>query len=311
MSSNPILHQRSESSRNPNNNPNLNLFHESKLIAVEKIQKFVDNREIIRSSKKMKQTMIDNSYRVGLIKRLSAYISTDTCYKLLLGSEDPEIEASFSLFDRRHVTIKVRHITDALSALVKASINNTSTTWIQCCEFAIKNNYCVIKRARTVADWYLDIHRTKSLQFKRSDRGRQSYFPESLFKENENLNGQFKRWTRQDLEHLTIKKCTEFINQKLLNNWTTQQLENNKISHPVSEYICSRWMKEVGYRYEKHKKSYYVDRHEDDDVVRDRKTYIGDFFRDEIFEHCWVQIPKWKYNSLKLTNKIRAVEVKK
>ena len=46
-------------------------------------------------------------------------------------------------------------------------------------------------------------------------------------------------------------------------------------------------------------------------MVRDRKTYIVDFFKDEIFEHCWIQIPKWKYNSLKLSNKIRAVEVKK
>ena len=68
MSSDPTLNQRSKSPRNPNNNPNLNFFQGSRFQAVKIIKKFVDNREIIRSSKKMKQIMIDNSYRVGLIK---------------------------------------------------------------------------------------------------------------------------------------------------------------------------------------------------------------------------------------------------
>ena len=37
-----------------------------------------------------------------------------------------------------------------------------------------------------------------------------------------------------------------------------------------------------GFKYEKHKKSYYVDRHEDEDVVSDRKAYLVKNFDLEI-----------------------------
>ena len=94
----------------------------------------------------------------------------------------------------------------------------------------------------------------------------------SLFTEDESLTSQFKSWARNDLEYLTVKKAWEFINLKLLKNWTAQQLEINRISYHVSEYITSRWMKEVGFKYELYKKSYYVDRHEDEDVVSDCKA---------------------------------------
>ena len=80
---------------------------------------------------------------------------------------------------------------------------------------------------------------------------------------------QFKTWARQDLEHLSIKKSHEFVNNTLLASWTAQQLQINKISFPVSEHIVGRWMKETGFKYEQHKKSYYVDRHEDPDVIQD------------------------------------------
>ena len=69
-------------------------------------------------------------------------------------------------------------------------------------------------------------------------------------------------------------------------------------------------MKEAGFKYEKHKKSYYVDRHEDDDVVSDRKTYLQHFFENEIYEHCWIQISKYNYLSLKYRNELRTFNVK-
>ena len=106
---------------------------------------------------------------------------------------------------------------------------------------------------------------------------------------------QFKSWARQDLEHLNVKKAEEFINTKLLNDWSVQQLRANKISYPVTEFVAARWMREIGFKYEKHKKCYYVDRHEDEDVVDDRKTYLSKFFKNEIYEHCWVQLTKSEY----------------
>ena len=74
--------------------------------------------------------------------------------------------------------------------------------------------------------------------------------------------------------------------------------------------IVSRWMKEAGFRYAKHKKCYYVDRHEDKDVIEDRVTYVKNFFKHEINEHCWMQMPRWKYSNFKLKKVINHILIK-
>jgi hypothetical protein len=112
------------------------------------------------------------------------------------------------------------------------------------------------------------------------------------FAEDEHLVLQFKLWARSDLEHLTVGKAAIWVNEDLLNDWTTQQLRNYQISYPVSNYVVGRWMREAGFRYAGHKKSYYVDRHKDDDVVEDRNRNVVVFQDEELYEHCWVQLPK-------------------
>ena len=227
--------------------------------------------------------MTNQTYRLSLIKYLSNFISDNNCVQLLLGADDPEILASYSSYDKLNVTTKARHITDALLALSEAHQNSECITWVECCEIAVTKNYNQINRARTVADWYLQLHEIKSLKFRRSERGRSSYFAKSPFIEDECLTVQFKSWARQDLEHLSIKKSQDFINEKLLSKWNAEQFLTNKISFPVSEYIVSRWMKEAGFKYEKYKKCYYVDRLKYDDVVSDCKTYVNQFFANKIY----------------------------
>ena len=70
-------------------------------------------------------------------------------------------------------------------------------------------------------------------------------------------------------------------------------------------------MKEVGFKYELHKKSYYVDRDEDEDVVSDRKAYLVKKIDLEIYEHYWIHISKVKYESLKYNKAIKTIVVKK
>ena len=144
-------------------------------------------------------------------------------------------------YDKSHVTTKTRHAVDALAALFSATVNETPKNWLQCCEIAIEKNYNVIKRARTVADWYQECHTTPKLQFSRSKRGRESFFQKSPFSEDECLTLQFNSWARQDLEHLNVKKTAEFINTRLLSSWSVQQLNTNKISYPVTEFVVARW----------------------------------------------------------------------
>ena len=70
-------------------------------------------------------------------------------------------------------------------------------------------------------------------------------------------------------------------------------------------------MKEAGFKYEKHTKSYYVDQHEDEDVVADRKNYLQVFFENEIYEYYWIQISKRKYLAMDSRNELRTFNVKK
>ena len=42
-------------------------------------------------------------------------------------------------------------------------------------------------------------------------------------------------------------------------------------------HIVSRWLKEAGFDYEKHRKIYYVDRHQYHNVVADRNAYLTNF----------------------------------
>lgn len=313
MSSNLEANLKVASLRNPNNCPpnTSSLFHTEFLNScANKIQRAISNRDIRRSAKQAKMAMRNQTHRVDLIQYLSKFISTNTCDKLLLGSEDSEIMKSFSPFDRRHVQLKARHISDALQVMVNSYENDTPMTWLRCCIIATEMNYKVVKRGKTVAEWYLQLHRFDSLQFCRSERGRQSSQAKSPFGEDELLTTQFKGWARSDLEHLSIQKVQNFINNRLLADWTAHQLNANTISYPVTEYIVGRWMREAGFRYELHKKSYYVDRHEDPDVISDRVSYLDTFFRDEIFEHCWIQITKQKYDSLKRTKGFQIIKIK-
>ena len=313
MSSSHVLNKIVQRCSNPNNSytalNGIQYLDEMKASA-QKIQCYIRNRDVKRSAKNMKAAITNQAYRLSLIKYLSKFISDNNCVQLLLGADDPEILASYSSYDKLHVATKARHITDALLTLSEAHQNSECITWIECCEKAVNKNYNQISRARTVADWYLELHEYQLLKFRRSACGRSSYFTKSPFIEDECLTVQFKSWARQDLEHLSTKKAQDFINEKLLSKWSAEQLQTNKISFPVSEYIVSRWMKETGFKYEKYKKCYYVDRHEDDDVVSDRKTYCDHFFSNEIYEHCWVQISKEQYLTLKYKRELKYVPIK-
>ena len=113
----------------------------------------------------MKQTMQDQSYHAEIIAYLHKFLSNNTCEYLLLGSEDPEILSTYSLYDRTHVTTKTRHIIDALIALYDATEKGMATVWLRCCDLSIEKNHGTVKRVRPIADWYIELHKTSSLKF--------------------------------------------------------------------------------------------------------------------------------------------------
>ena len=70
-------------------------------------------------------------------------------------------------------------------------------------------------------------------------------------------------------------------------------------------------MKKAGFRYQRHTKSYYVDRHEDPDVVADRNQYVTTSLPLEVYEHCWIQRMRWQYLNLEMKKKTNNENMKK
>ena len=61
----------------------------------------------------------------------------------------------------------------------------------------------------------------------------------------------------------------------------------------------SRWMKRMGYKYDKNKHSYYTDGHERKDVVDDRNgRFLGKYYDYELSTHRWIQVTEETSNKL-------------
>jgi hypothetical protein len=143
-----------------------------------------------------------------------------------------------------------------------------------------------------------------------SSRRRLSRSAKLPFSEDESLMVQFKSWTCSDLETLTVNKAQAWINKTLLKDWSAEDLDNLKNLYPVSRNIVARWMLEAGFKYQRHKKTYYIDCHEDTDVLAHRNKYIAEFFDEELLEHCWMQLSKRMYLRNKNLTSMSALKTK-
>jgi hypothetical protein len=297
---------------NPSNNMTVEEFLDKQ---ATKIQKCLKGRALRRAAKAMRRLATDQAYRKELVRYLGKALAKRDGLLLLVGAEDPEIAATYTDSDRLFVLEKARHLHDALRIMITYTDETICITWLRCCELSAESHFDQYT-GRTIMKWYLQLHERQLskkgdvLKWMRSSRGRTSRSAKSPFSEDESLMVQFKSWARSDLETLTVNKAQAWVNKTLLTDWSAHDLENSKILFPVSRNIAARWMLEAGFKYERHKKSYYVDRHEDTDVLADRKKYIAEFFEEEIFEHCWMQLSKRMYLQNKSLKSMSAVKTK-
>jgi hypothetical protein len=302
-------------SRNPCNGSNNMTVEEFLDKQATTIQKCLKGRALRRAAKSIRRLAADQFYRKELMRYLGKSLAMRDGLSLLVGAEDPEIAATYTESDRLFVLDKARHLHDALHRMVTNTEENKSITWLRCCELSAESHFDQYT-GRTIMKWYLQLHerpQTKKgviLKWMRSSRGRISRSAKSPFSEDESLMVQFKSWARSDLETLTVKKAQEWVNKTLLKDWSAHDLDNAKILFPVSQNIAARWMLEAGFKYERHKKSYYVDRHEDTDVLADRNKYIAEFFEEELLEHCWMQLSKRLYLQNKNMKSMAALKTK-
>ena len=250
-----------------------------------------------RKYNQLVKTLGNQYVRSYWIKELKQKHSEGDWLGLIKGGYDPEIANSLTPFDRDHALMKARHVAAALQVQCEAVDKNISMTWYNACSEGAQQMMNNIK-GRTVAQWYRDMHQGERVdigRFSRSTRGHASKPSRSPFRENFQLTMQFKSWARQDLEHLTIQKALNWVETYFLKDWSVQQLHDNGFPYPISHYMIGTWMKEIGFEYRRYKKCYYVDRHEDPDVVEARNIYIADHFETELREKCWTVMPLGEY----------------
>jgi hypothetical protein len=305
MSSSPAERLRGTPDMNPNNSMSYGLLTSKELALkmARRIQAAVRKRDTRRAEASHAKLMKSQAYRLTLKNDLANRLcSAEPWKKLLLGANDTESAHTFSDHDRTSVVAKARHVYRAVSAMHARADLGLPITWKECCEQAVKDELSKFN-PQTVMVWYRELTKSSSLKFRRSERGRHTVAARSPFEEDESLMIQLKGWGRANLEKLSVDSAREWINETLLSKWTTEQLTNHHISYPVSPHIVSRWMGEAGFRYEAHRKSYYVDRHEAPDVVRTRNKYNVRCLELELREYCWVQIPRKEYDRRKKAKK--------
>jgi hypothetical protein len=133
--------------------------------------------------------------------------------------------------DDEHALEKASFVVPAVRALYEATDLNLPFTWQQAFQVSASSLFDKF-HWKTIQDWYLELHHNfdinsnkhsmLNLCFKRSEHGRTLWAAESPFSQDEALMMQFKSWARADVEHLTVEKSTEWVNEQLLQDWTLE-----------------------------------------------------------------------------------------
>ena len=153
----------------------------------------------------------------------------------------------------------------------------------------------------------------------RDGRGRVS---KSSLLFNTDVAAQLKNWTRQELRTLSCETAREFINNHILKKkkgdgeyvFSDELLEESKIDpvkREISLQCAHRWITHhsIGCHQKYRSQSYYVDNHESDRALEQRKEYIKEWKKDLIREKVWISFSKEEHQTMK--RKLRAYMLKR
>ncbi|KAG7347878.1 hypothetical protein IV203_016583 [Nitzschia inconspicua] len=177
-----------------------------------------------------------------------------------------------------------------LKAYQIATLEMNRKTWLECCEIADKKNLLHPNLEARVG-------RDPLPPFLRM-------FPDAAT--------EIKQFCRVNLLNLNVETVHQFILNKVFPRiyavWASEQTSRG---HTLQSFLklfrisvfspqtTLSWMKQLGMKYANHKKSYYVDGHEREDVVTSRKLFCKRYLVD-LEPRCirWIQITKEKVSEL-------------
>jgi hypothetical protein len=103
------------------------------------------------------------------------------------------------------------------------------------------------------------------------------------------------------LPALLKERRTELSNPRFT---MAQLLEDNQLTK-LSMTTVFRWMGRLGFKYETHRKTHYVDGHEKPETKKDRKTMVREYLKSELRMYRWIQLPLVESKALKVHLEIK------
>ncbi|KAJ1444261.1 hypothetical protein M885DRAFT_627283 [Pelagophyceae sp. CCMP2097] len=153
--------------------------------------------------------------------------------------------------------------------------------------------YCDSYQPSTLVAWYRD-YRANDAFFTPDRRG--SYKRDTLTTfviDNEDILADFKAWLKANLAVMTVSKATVYLMEEVVGKMSDSDKKTYKISEAEPGRAAVYGLmthKSVGCLFHAHKKCFYVDAHEREDVRIDRAHYCTLFFEFELRMYKWIQL---------------------
>ncbi|KAG7357902.1 hypothetical protein IV203_014515 [Nitzschia inconspicua] len=203
-----------------------------------------------------------------------------------------------------------------LKAYKIAILEMNRKTWLECCEIAVHEinllGVTLTTRGDNLSRWH-GLFRTREAFLHPNLEARVGRDPLPPFlRMFPDAATEIKQFCRVNLLNLNVETVHQFIWNKVFPKiyavWASEQTSRG---HTLQSFLklfrisvfspqtTLSWMKQLGMKYANHKKSYYVDGHEREDVVTSRKLFCKRYLVD-LEPRCirWIQITKEKVSEL-------------
>jgi hypothetical protein len=307
---------------------------QSKWHSPEALSLFVrgTNTTVHQKRKKRKDKQIEyNTNKIDVKKHVvnqiqilrKAYLTLNGWRCIIDDCDTDDVCTAFDIFTIR---LKAKYLAVTLSLAL--SLYETTKNFLDICQTAInkidlleyndcapspndENKLAQISSPRTIMDW-LRVFRTSNC-FPNPSVIRKGHWKNKLppiFYHNPDLYNSFVNFAKSNLQSLSgellhdylfniaIPKIVNDVKKTGQNDYTVQQfLKDNELTtlNPRTVY---NWLKQMGFTYSVHKKSYYVDSHEKPENVAYRREFLRRYEQYELRTHRWVQIPLQRFEQM-------------
>ena len=202
---------------------------------------------------------------------------------------------------------KVRMQCHYIAKALQLRLDNASNEldWRSCCKQAVAamkmNGTIMANNADTVMGWYRSFREER--KFPNPSRGKSALPP--FLQVNPEAAMFIQAYAKENLKDLDSKLILEYLHDTLIPKFMKDEKATDK-KRFLKKYgltkLCPRtvlnWLHALGFRYEEHRKNFYVDNHEDPATVRYRWKFVARYLLVEKRAHRWIQITKSEMLSL-------------